>query len=156
VASSITSHDLLEIDGCACQPVSYNLPQALLEGLGATIFLLRKSPFPRGWRPFSGAGGCQACRWDIPLALSRRPPFQGGINFHHLVVPATRWHGGLLRKSPPTAGVDVRRCGRTGWVPFRESFPQLKPIPGLRPSSPSEGNRFHPLVVPAVLARVAP
>jgi hypothetical protein len=47
---------------------------------------LRKSPFKRGWRPFSGAGGCQACRWDIPLALSRRPPFQGGINFHHLVV----------------------------------------------------------------------
>jgi len=49
---------------------------------------LRKSPFKRGWRPFSGAGGCQACRWDIPLALSRRPPFQGGINFHPLVVPA--------------------------------------------------------------------
>jgi hypothetical protein len=50
------------------------------------------------------------------------------------------WHEGLLRKIPSIGGVDVRFGGRTGWVPFRESFPELKPTPGL--SSSVEGCRL--------------
>jgi hypothetical protein len=48
------------------------------------------------------------------------------------------------KKSPPNRGVDAAG-GQTGWVPFRESFPDLKPTPDTSPSAdgrrtiPSEG-----------------
>jgi hypothetical protein len=96
---------------------------------------------------------------DVLYSCSCLDPFASGspeltppsAHFHLLVVP-TPLTWASPQKIPSIGGVDVRRSGWTGWVPFRESFPLLKPTPGIRPSPPSEGNRFHPIVVPAELA----